>query len=128
MATTYKPDGYNSVSPYLVVAGAAQTIEFLKIVFGAELLRHFEREGGGIMHAEVRIDDTVIMLADAAQDWPAMGSFVHIYVKDVDTVFQKGIDAGASVVQAPTQRSAEDDKRGGFKDPGGTTWWVATQV
>ncbi|PQO48210.1 VOC family protein [Blastopirellula marina] len=128
MATSYKPDGYNSASPYLMVKGAAQTIEFLQKVFGAELLRHYEREGGGIMHAEVRIDDTVIMLSDAADAWPAIESFVHIYVEDADAVFQKGIDAGASVVQEPVQKSADDDRRGGFKDPGGTTWWVATQA
>ena len=79
MSTSYKPNNYNTVSPYLIVDGAAATIDFLKQVFGATELRRFADESGKLMHAEVRIDDTVVMLADPAPpDWPPIDSFVHV--------------------------------------------------
>jgi PhnB protein len=125
MSTPYKPDSYTSVSPYLIVDGAGRTIAFLEQVFGAVELRRFENEEGGIMHAEVRIDDSVVMLADGVEGWPPVPGYVHLYVSDVDAVYRRGLEAGAIAVQEP-EKKGDDDKRGGFKDPGGTTWWVAT--
>ena len=123
----YKPDGYTSAAPYLVVDGAAATIDFLVAVFDAQRLRTVPDGQGRLRHAEVRIDDTVLMLADSMQGWDAVPAHVHIYVRDVDATYQKAIEAGATAVQAPVKKS-DDDKRGGFRDAGGTTWWVATQV
>lgn len=128
MASVYKPEGYNSASAYLIVKGAAATLEFLENVFSATRLRHLNREDGSIMHAEVRIDDTVIMLADEVENWPACPSHIHIYVPNVDDTFQRAIAAGATIIQEPSQKSPDDDKRGGFQDVGGTTWWVATEM
>jgi PhnB protein len=122
----FKPDHYNSVSPYLIVDGAQKTIDLLKTVFNAEQLRTHHHDNGNIMHAEVRIDDTVIMMADAAPQWPAIPAHLHIYVKDVDETYQRALQAGAESVQEPIQKG-DQDKRGGFKDAGGTTWWIATQ-
>ncbi|MCA9903958.1 MAG: VOC family protein [Anaerolineae bacterium] len=127
MSTSYKPDGYNSASPYLIVDGASGTIEFLKQVFGAVDVRRFSGEDGRIRHAEVRIGDTVIMLADGVEGWPAMPSYVHVYVPDVDAAYQRALDAGATSVQAPVKKD-DPDKRGGVRDSGGTTWWIATKV
>jgi PhnB protein len=128
MTTSYKPDDYNSVSPYLVVDGAQATIDFLKRVFGATELRMYPGDGGRIMHGEVRIDDSVIMIADAAPpDWPAVPAHVHIYVGDVDAVYRSALAAGATPVQEPVKKQ-DEDKRGGFRDSAGTTWWVATKV
>ena len=124
---TYKPDYYNSVSPYLIVNSAADTILFLETVFSAVVLRQFPDNDGRLMHAEVRIDDTVLMLADSAPDWPPVPSYVHVYVQDVDVTYQAALAAGASSVQEPNQ-SEDDDKRGGVKDSGGTTWWIARRV
>ena len=124
---TYKPDGYTSVAPYLTVNGAQGTIDFLVRVFGAQPLRMMRRPEGTIAHGELRVDDTVIMLADAVEGWPASHSHVHIYVSDVDAVFERAVAAGATVVQRPV-KGGDADKRGGFTDAGGTTWWVATQV
>lgn len=124
----FKPDGYSTVSPYLVVDGAEATIRFLKQVFGAVELRRFPDAAGRLMHAEVRIDDTVVMLADPAPpDWPPVPSHVHVYVQDVDATYRRALDAGAASVQEPT-RKEDEDKRGGVKDAGGTTWWIATRV
>ncbi|HEX6368959.1 MAG TPA: VOC family protein [Longimicrobium sp.] len=127
MTTPHKPAGYTTVSPYLIVDGAAGTIDFLKQVFGAAELRRFEAEGGGIMHAEVRIDDTVVMVADAAEGWPALASHVHVYVADVDDTYRRALAADAESVQEPVQKD-DEDRRGGVKDAGGTTWWIATRV
>jgi PhnB protein len=84
MASTHKPAGYNAVSPYLIVDGAARTIEFLEAVFDATELRRFPDEDGKIIHAEVRIDDTVVMIADGVEGWPPVPAHVHVYVRDVD--------------------------------------------
>jgi len=76
----------------------------------------------------VRLDDTVIMVADEVPPaWPAMPSSIHVYVADVDATYRKALDAGAVSVQEPV-RKQDEDKRGGVRDAGGTTWWIATQV
>ena len=124
---SYKPGGYTSVAPYLIVAGAATTIEFLRKAFDAVELRRHDDPAGKIMHAEVRIDDTVVMLGDATSSWPPVPCHVHVYVADVDATFKRALDAGATAVQEPVKKQ-DSDKRGGVKDAGGTTWWIATKV
>lgn len=125
--TSYKPDGYTTISPYLIVNGASATIEFLRSVFGAVELRRFPAATGKVMHAEVRIDDTVVMIADGADGWPPVSSHVHVYVPDVDATYRRALDAGATSVQEPVKKE-DADKRGGVNDAGGTTWWIATKV
>lgn len=127
MNAAYKPENYSIVSPYLILSGASDTITFLEQVFGAVELRRFLNEEGKVNHAEVRLGDTVIMLADAAANWPAISANIHVYVPDVDATYQCALEAGATSVQAPTKKD-DADKRGGVKDAGGTTWWIATKV
>ena len=91
----WKPDGYTSVAPYLVVDGAQRTIDFLTVVFDAQPLR-MHPMGGRLGHAEVRIDDTVLMLADGMDGWPPVASHVHLYVPDVDATWVRALAAGAS--------------------------------
>jgi PhnB protein len=124
---SYKPQGYNSASPYLIVDGASRTIDFLVQVFDAVEIRRFPSSDGKIMHAEVRIDDTVVMLADSNPDWLPLSAQVHVYVADVDATYQRALAAGATSVQEPVKKD-DADKRGGVKDAGGTTWWIATMV
>jgi uncharacterized glyoxalase superfamily protein PhnB len=127
MNTSHKPENYSTVSPYLIVDGASDTIDFLVRVFDAVELRRYPGPEGRLMHAEVRIDDTVLMLADSVEPWPSMPSHVHVYVPDVDAVYRRALAAGATSVQEPTKKE-DPDKRGGVKDAGGTTWWIATRV
>lgn len=127
MPGSYKPSGYTSVAPYLIVDGAARTIDFLVQAFDAVDLRRFPAPDGRLMHAEVRLDDTVVMVADAAPGWPLMTAHVHVYVPDVDAAYRRALEAGAASVQEPVQKG-DDDKRGAVKDAGGTTWWIATKV
>lgn len=126
-APSYKPANYNSASPYLIVAGASATIDFLTQALGATELRRFPDASGKVRHAEVRIDDTVVMLADGVEGWPPVPSYVHVYVKDVDATYKRALAAGAISVQEPVQKE-DEDKRGGVKDAGGTTWWISTRV
>lgn len=125
MSVSYKPEGYTSVAPYLIVDGAVRTINFLARVFDATELRRVPTPDGRVMHAEVRIGDTVVMVADGNAGWPPIGAHVHVYVPDVDAAYQRALQAGATSVQAPTKKD-DADRRGGVKDAGGTTWWIAT--
>lgn len=127
MNSLYKPEGYSTVSPYLIVNGAEQTIAFLTRVFGATALRRFPAEDGKLLHAEVRLGDTVIMLGDSTEHWPPSPCHIHVYVPDVDATYQLALESGAKSVQPPIQKD-DDDKRGGVMDAGGTTWWIATKV
>lgn len=123
----FKPENYTSVSPYLVVNDAAKSIEFLEEVFGAVVLRRYADADGRLMHSEIRLDDTILMLADSAPEWPPTPSHVHVYVADVDATYAHALRAGATSVQEPVKKD-DEDKRGGVKDIGGTTWWIATRV
>lgn len=128
MTGRYKPEGYTSAAPYLTVNGAAATIDFLRQVFGARELRRMDDPAGGrIRHVELLIDDTVIMMTDAFEGWPATPSHVHLYLPDVDAAWERALAAGGIPVQEPSQKPGDDDRRGGVMDPGGTTWWIATE-
>lgn len=127
MSVSWKPDGYTSVAPYLIVDGAGRTIEFLQRAFDAAEVRRFPALDGRVLHAEVRIGDTIVMIADANANWPAPGAHVHVYVPNVDDTYRRALEAGAASVQAPIKKD-DADKRGGVKDAGGTTWWIATKV
>ena len=123
----YKPDGYTSVAPYLIVDGANRTIDFLVRVFHAVELQRFAGPDGSLAHAEVRIDDTVVMLADGGEGWPPVPAHVHVYVADVDDTYERALEAGAESVQPPEKKD-DPDRRAGVKDAGGTTWWIGTRI
>jgi PhnB protein len=127
--SSFKPESYTSVSPYLIVPDAAAVIRFAIDVFGAVEIRRFtDPESGRIMHAELRLDDSILMLGNAVEDvWPAAEAHLHVYVPDVDATYRKGLEFGATSLQEPVKK-ADADKRGGFKDAWGTSWWVATKV
>jgi PhnB protein len=128
------PDGYRTVTPYLTVTGAAQALDFYKRAFGAqEVERMTGPDGQSVMHAEIRIGDSIVMLSD---EFPQMGSrspqtlgattaSVFLYVPDVDTAFQRAIDAGAKVTMAPTDMFW-GDRFGKLVDPFGHEWGMAT--
>ena len=128
MTPTWKPRGYPSVSPYLVVERAKETIAFLEKVFDATPLRRYDAPDGSIMHAELRIDDSVVMIGHAGPSWPAVPMHIHIYVADVDAAYRRALEAGGVSVQEPKANAGDPDRRGGVKDPGGNTWWMGTQV
>lgn len=130
MNTTYKPDGYNSLSPYFVVDGAQKLIDQLKEIFEYEELRKYERTDGSgkIMHAEIRIDDTVVMMGDSMGNYAQAPLMMHVYVNDVEDTYQKALQAGCKPLQKPVQRKGEDDKRGAFLDLFGNSWYISTKM
>ena len=135
MATKPIPDGYRTATPYLIIKGAADAIEFYKRAFGATELLRMSDPHGRVGHAEIKIGDSVIMLAD---EHPAMGyrgprslggSSVSIllYLEDVDTVFERAVKAGARA-QRPVADQFYGDRSGTLEDPFGHVWTVATHV
>ena len=128
MKPNFKPKGYTSVSVYIMAADAQMVIDFLQATFDATETRRYETPDGGIMHAEVKIDDTIVMIADAGEDYPAFPVWMHVYVPDVDATFKRAITAGGTVVQDPVQKEGDPDKRGGISDPSGNIWWISTQI
>jgi uncharacterized glyoxalase superfamily protein PhnB len=128
MNKTFKPSGYNSVSPYFVVDGAQKLIDMLKQVFDAKELRRFDMPDGTIMHVELQIDDSIIMLGNSSNQFPPNHHLTHVYVPDVDETYKKAINMGCIPLEAPTHRDGEPNRRGSFKDFAGNTWSVATQI
>ena len=124
---SYKPLGYSTVSPYLRVDGADAVIGFMKEVFGATELRRFADALGHLRHVEVRIDDTVLMIADCTDDCAALSSHVHVFVRDVSETYRLALDRGAVSVQEPHQEG-DAGSFAGFRLPGGVTWWIATDT
>ena len=128
MRTEFKPKGYSSLSPYLIVDDAARLAVLLQTIFNAQETRKFLREDGKIMHMELLIDDSVLMLADATAAYPAQRSTLHVYVPDSDQVYAKAIEAGCRPIDAPKQQEGDPDKRGTFEDFAGNVWSVSTQL
>ena len=128
MSSSFKPSGHSTVSPYLVVNEAAALIEFLEKLFGARQIVRIDGPNGTVMHAEIQIDDTVLMIGEAGEHWPATPAHVHVYVEDVDACYKKGLELGATSVQEPIRRGQEPNRRAGIKDSTGNTGWISTKV
>ncbi len=121
------PEGYHTITPYFTVSDADLLIEFLVEAFGGVLLVTNRYDSGRIQHARVRIGDSVIMLNESTDEYPANVSQMHLYVDDVESVFEKALSIGAVSVMSPNRRP-HGDRMGGLKDPCGNVWWVATQM
>jgi uncharacterized glyoxalase superfamily protein PhnB len=124
----HKPRGYSTVAPYLIARGAQGVIDFATAAFGAQPLRRFEMPDGSILHAEIQIGDSVVMIGESGKDWPPVPAHLHVYVEDADATYDRAVRAGGASVQAPERKGDDPDRRGGVKDPAGNTWWIATQV
>ncbi|MGZ4127707.1 MAG: VOC family protein [Actinomycetota bacterium] len=124
------PEGYHTVTPYLIVDGAARVLDFAKQAFGAEERGgRFQMPDGSIGHAEMTIGDSIVMVADAStsDQGKAMPSVVHLYVEDVDSVYARAIEAGASSLREPANQFY-GDRNAGVTDPVGDQWWMSTRV
>ena len=136
MATTRPiPDGYGTVTPYIIVKGASRALDFYKKAFGAEEVFRMDGPEGSVMHAEIQIGDSRVMLADEYPDMGYVGpqpgagtsTSLYLYVEDVDARFKRAVDAGAKV-----KRDLRDefygDRTGTLADPFGHVWNIATHV
>ena len=130
------PEGFHTVSPYLVVKNAAAAIEFYQRAFGAEEVeRHVMPDGQSVMHARIRIGDSMIMIADEFPDWGVLGPeaiggtavTMHIFTEDADALYQRAVDAGATPTYPP-EDTFWGDRYGKLKDPFGHEWSIATHL
>jgi PhnB protein len=121
------PEGYRTVTPYLIVDKASEVIEFMKRAFGAQLVFQMANPDGSIGHSELRVGDSMIMLGSVREKWKAMPAMIHLYVENCDAVFAKAVEAGAEVVM-PIADQFYGDRSGGVKDVAGNYWWIATHV
>lgn len=133
MKTNYIPAGYHTATPYLIVNGAARAIEFYKRAFDATEAVRMDEPGGKVGHAEIKIGDSVIMLADEHPEINARGPqsiggtpvSLLLYVPDCDAVVAKAVSLGAKVLK-PVQDQFYGDRSGTFADPFGHQWTIAT--
>lgn len=122
------PDGYTTVTPWLISKNTAGLIDFLRVAFDAEPLGDpVLNEDGSIGHAEVRIGDAVVMMFDARPDWPQTPGFLRLYVPDGDATFRKALAAGATPVTELTELFW-GDRVGRVQDPFGNLWWIQERV
>jgi uncharacterized glyoxalase superfamily protein PhnB len=125
MAVKPIPDGYHSVTPYLVLEGAAKVIEFVKQAFGAQEVVCMAQPDGTVMHAEVRIGDSVVMLGEACGEYKPMPAMLYLYVTDTDATYQQALAAGGTSLAEPADQFY-GDRRAGVKDSAGNQWIIAT--
>jgi len=119
-------EGFHSLTPYIIVPGAARFIGFLQEVFGAEeKLRVPAREPDRIMHAEVRIGDSMIELSDGNPEHPPRPASIHVYVPETDAVYRRALDAGATSLH-PVEEMPYGERSGSVRDPFGNHWYIAT--
>lgn len=124
----FKPENYNSLSPYLIVDNAQKLVDLLKAIFGAKTLRRFDHQDGKIAHIELQLDDTVIMISDSTENYEANKTMLHIYVPDVFKTFDTAIENGCEMIEKPVNKEGDPDTRGSFYDFAGNYWSVSTQT
>ncbi|HEX2619729.1 MAG TPA: VOC family protein [Phototrophicaceae bacterium] len=121
------PEGYHTVTPWIIVKGAAQLIEYLKAAFDAEEIARVVNPDGAIGHAEIRIGDSIVMLFDAKAEWNATPAFIRLYVENGDAVHQRALEAGGTSVTEMTMLGF-GDRVGRIRDPFGNIWWIQTRI
>jgi PhnB protein len=118
------PEGSSVVSPYMILNSVEEQLEFFKKVFDAEVKDSVKQSDGLIMHAEIRIGDSSIMMGRANENFPSNQSMVYVYVDDADAAYKKAIEYGAKSLMEPEDRFY-GNREGGVMDTQGNTWWIA---
>jgi PhnB protein len=121
------PEGFHTVTPYLVVEDAEACLSFLERAFDGEIVSRHDGPDGTVRHAEARIGDSMIMLGQGNEEWPPTRSMIHLYVEDADRVYGQALEAGARSIRE-LETMFYGDRTGGVEDPQGTQWWISTRV
>jgi uncharacterized glyoxalase superfamily protein PhnB len=121
------PERYHSLTPIVTVQGAVKLIDFLKQVFNAKEEEIYKDPDGRVIHAELTIGDSILMLSDATPEFPALVSMINVYVEDVDAAYKRGLEAGAASLREPSNQFY-GDRTAGVKDAFGNQWWIATHI
>ena len=121
------PDGFHTITPFMLLDDVRATLDFLDKAFGAEVRACLTLPDGTVKHAQVKIGDSMIMFGTASPEFPAMKSFLHLYVEDMDAMHKSAVAAGATSLQDPNTEFY-GDRSGGVMDAAGNVWWFATHV
>lgn len=121
------PEGHHTVTPYLLVADAAKLINFLTNAFGAVEVERMTGENGRVMHAEVTLGDSRIMMGEPMGEFGPMPAGIYLYLPDVDAAYKRALEAGATSLMEPADQFY-GDRSGGVRDSQGNMWWIATHV
>lgn len=128
MKSLYKPKGYNSLSPYLIVDDAEKLVTLLIKIFNATVLRKFDHENGTIAHIELQLDDSILMISNSTINYQANKTMLHFYVPNVHETFNLAIENGCESIEEPINKEGDQDTRGAFYDFAGNFWSVSTQT
>jgi len=121
----FKPDEYHTVTPYMIVPNVSGLIDFIQQVFDGQEVRRTNLPSGQVMHAEMRIGDSMVMLADANENFQPVTAMLHLYLEDTDAVYKKALAAGATSLREPEDQFY-GDRTAGVQDPFGNQWWLST--
>ena len=127
MAIKPVPDGYHTVTPYLIVDDAKKLLDFVERAFGARMHHVMRQPDGSIVHADFVIGDSHVMAGQAQGPWKPLQASIYLYVPDCDAVYRQALQAGATSVAEPATMFY-GDRHGGVLDPCGNQWWIATHV
>ena len=129
MASAVKPipEGYHSVTPYAVVDDVGPALEFVEKAFGAKVSEAARDANGVIRHAEAVIGDSHVMFGKATEQWGVRAATLLLYVEDVDAVYRRAVDAGATTIREP-ENQFYGDRSAGVSDPQGNQWWISTHI
>ncbi len=127
MLVSYKPADRQCVVPYLVVPDADKEIAFITTVFKAKAVQVFRDPEGVVRHAEIKIGDAIVMLAQSGVKWPPIAAAIYAYVPDVDAVYERAVKAGVSSPRPPADQPY-GDRNCGVTDANGVQWWITTHV
>jgi PhnB protein len=123
----YMPEGFHAVTPYFVVADGAAFLSFLQHAFEGREISTYRGPDGRIMHAEVRVGDSIVEFGEAGGPWGPMRLNLHIYVPDTDAAYRSAMAAGGKSLREP-QDEAYGERSAGVEDPAGNIWWIATRI
>jgi uncharacterized glyoxalase superfamily protein PhnB len=121
------PEGYTTVTPWIIARHTARLIEYVTEAFGGEEIARVLNDDGTIGHAEVRIGDSVVMMFDSKPDWPLTPAFLRLYVADADAVHRQAVAAGGTSVTEVTHLFF-GDRVGRVRDPLGNVWWIQAHI
>ncbi len=128
MPVQYRPEGFHAVTPYVMADDVEKLIEFLTAAFGAEAPEVMRSPGGRILHAQVKIGDSMLMLAGSnPPQWNAQPASFYLYVEDTDGFYHAGVAAGGTSLMEPADQFY-GDRNAGVMDPSGNSWWIATHI
>lgn len=124
----FQPDRMNTVNPYLMVESVQELIDFIEKVFNGKPESKLERPTGQIMHAEIRIGNSVVMAGEPMEEFGLFPCSLYIYVQDCDNIYKKAIEYGCQSIMEPTTMRHAGERYGGIKDKNGNVWWISTHI